>query len=74
MVERLTTIFGSFNKDAQVLDHVLLAVEVVEAQRAQGILKLFLVFADIFFPDIEIVVHADSYSCCFLQSYKKKAG
>ena len=72
MVERFTTIFGSFNKYAQVFNHIFLAVKVVEAQRPQRVLKLFLVFADMLFPYIEIVIHANSYSCCLLQSYKKR--
>ena len=42
MVERFATVFGSLDKDTEVLDDLLLSAEVTEAQRAEGILEILL--------------------------------
>lgn len=42
MVERFTSIFGSFHKHLKILHHLLLPAEISETERSQGILKVFL--------------------------------
>ena len=42
VVQRLTTILGSLDEHLQILHNLLLAAEVTEAQRSQGVFKLFL--------------------------------
>ena len=45
MIERLTTIFGSLDEDAQVLHHLQLSAEVLEAQWSQGVLEVLLLLS-----------------------------
>ena len=57
MVERLTTVFGGLHKDAQVVDHLPLAVEVVKAQRTERILKVTFLLCYLVTMYIELVAH-----------------
>ena len=57
MVKWLATILGGLDKDAQVVDNGLLTVEVVEAKRPEGILKVLLFLVHLLIAYIEIVCH-----------------
>ena len=56
VVEGLATIFGSLDEHFQVLDNLLLTAEIVECQRAQRVLELFLARRQLLFSDIKIFV------------------
>ena len=58
VVQRLAAIFRCFDEHFQVLDHLLLAAEVVERQRAQSILELLLARRQLLLSDVKIFVHA----------------
>lgn len=61
MVERLATIFGSFNEYLKVFYHLGLSVEIVKSQRSQGIFKFFFALAEPFFVYVEIFCHLIVY-------------
>ena len=57
VVKRLATVFRSVNEHAEVLHHLLLAAEIVEVQRAQSLLKLFLGRAGAFPVYVKVFCH-----------------
>ena len=57
VVEGLATVFGSLYEHLQVLDDLLLSAEIVESQRAQCVLELFLARRQLLFSDVKILVH-----------------
>ncbi len=63
VVEWLTTVFGCLDEHLQVLHHLLLTAEVVERQRAQGVLELLLAGAHLLLPDVKIFVHILRFAC-----------
>lgn len=69
MVEGFATVFGGLNEHAEVVDNVLLSAEIVEFERAQGFLKLFLGGADVLVSYIKIVWHIYSLLSYDVQRY-----
>ena len=63
MVERFATVFGSLDKDTEVLDDLLLSAEVTEAQRAEGIFEILLGRGQFFLVYIEIFWHIPDLFC-----------
>jgi hypothetical protein len=57
MVKRLGTKSGRLDKDAQVIHHLVLSVEVAEVQRTEGVLEVALLLAELLFSDVKFFSH-----------------
>ena len=58
VVERFTAIFGSLHEHLQIFHNLTLSAEIVESQRAQGVLKVFFGRIEILlFSYVKIVCH-----------------
>ena len=58
VVERFTAIFGSLHEHLQIFHNLTLSAEIVESQRAQGVLKVFFGRIEILlFSYVKVVCH-----------------